>query len=130
MHISDVANDLPPEVLDFISRHIISVEQLEILLLLHEHKERDWTVRDINERLRSQEASINKWLEVLISMKLVTAAENRFRFSGATPETIRQTTALADAYHERRIKVIEVIFSKPNQTLRSFVQAFELRKRP
>lgn len=117
------------EVRDFIARHIVSIEQLEVLLLLAETEERDWTAGELNERLRSQEASIAKWLVALQALQMVTATDERFRFAPAGAELRRQVAALAEAYRSRRIKVIELIFSKPNETLRSFVDAFDLRKR-
>lgn len=117
------------EVRDFIARHIVSIEQLEVLLLLAETEERAWTTRELNERLRSQEASIAKWLIALEALKMVGATEECVRFAPANDALRRQVAALAEAYRSRRIKVIELIFSKPNESLRSFVDAFDLRKR-
>lgn len=123
-------SDLPPTTRDFIARHIVSVEQLEILLLLQEQTERAWKAGEINERLRSQEASIEKWLETLVSLGLATRSDTRYRFAPATEELAQRTAAVAEAYRERRIKVIEMIFSKPNENLLNFVRAFDLRRRP
>lgn len=123
-------SDLSPTVRDFIARHIVSVEELEVLLILHESKERRWSAAEINERLRSQEASIEKWLETMVSFGLAARAENRFRFAPVSDELARATAQVAEAYRERRIKVIELIFSKPNENLLNFVRAFDLRNRP
>jgi hypothetical protein len=122
-------SDLSPATRAFITRHIVSVEELEVLLLLYEGKERDWSAAEINERLRSQETSIGKWLDVLTSLKLAQrTADGRYRFAPASDELARDTAALAEAYRERRIKVIELIFAKPAANLLEFVRAFELRK--
>ena len=123
-------SDLPPNTRDFITRHIVSVEELEILLMLHEHKDRDWGPAEINRHLRSQEASIAKWLEALVALGLASHAGGRYRFAPASDTLAQETTALAEAFRERRLKVIEFIFSKPSESLLSFVRAFELRKRP
>jgi hypothetical protein len=126
-----VQSDLPPDVRDFITRHIVSVEELEILLLLQEGKERDWSPAEINARLRSQEVSIRKWLDALAALQLARrTVGGRYQFAPATDRLARDAMALADAYRERRIKVIELIFSKPTEKLLEFVRAFELRKRP
>jgi hypothetical protein len=122
--------DIPPSVRDFISRHIVSLEELEILLILQEGKEREWTAAEINERLRSQELSIGKWLEALVSLGLAAKTGGRFRFAPASEDLASQVAGLGDAYRERRIKVIELIFSKPNENLLNFVRAFDLRKNP
>ena len=123
-------NEVPPQVCDFIARHIASVEELEILLILQEEKDREWTAAEINERLRSQEASIKKWLEALVSAGLAMRTETRYRFTAATEELARNAAALVVSYRERRIKVIELIFSKPNENLLNFVRAFDLRNPP
>lgn len=124
-------SDLPPNIRDFITRHIVSVEELEILLLLQEGKERDWSPTEINERLRSQEISISKWLDTLVALQLARQTpDGRYQFAPASERLARETMAIADAYRERRIKVIELIFSQPTENLLEFVRAFELRKRP
>jgi hypothetical protein len=122
--------DLPPDVRDFISRHVVALEELEVLLLLYHERARPWTITEINDRLRSQESSIAKWLEVLTKSDFVRSVDGHYQL--VTPnETVRQQIAgLAEAYRTRRTKVIEFIFSKPNETLLSFVRAFDLRKRP
>jgi hypothetical protein len=125
-----VDSDLPPAALDFITRYIVSIEQLEVLLAVYSEPTRDWSAREINDRLRSQEASILKWLDALVGMRVVNVAGERYRYAPLHEDMNRQIAALADAYRTRRIKVIEVIFSKPNESLLSFMRAFELRKKP
>lgn len=97
--------------------------------MLQENPAQLWTSTEINDRLRSQETSIGKWLQTLVELQLVSATDDRFRFAPATEHLVRQTAAVAAAYRERRIKVIEFIFSKPNEDLLSFVRAFDLRKK-
>lgn len=125
-----VQSELPPHTRDFIARHIVSVEELEILLMLHEGRDRDWKPAEINDRLRSQESSIAKWLDTLVSLRLAAQTGGRYRFAPASEELARDTAAVAEAYRERRIKVIELIFSQPSESLLNFVRAFDLRKRP
>jgi hypothetical protein len=125
-----VQSDLPPNIRDFISRHIVSLEELEILLLLYEGKEWDWSPAEINQRLRSQETSIKKWLETLASLGLASQTAGRYRFAPASEHLERETAAVAEAYRERRIKVIELIFSRPSEDLMQFLRAFELRRPP
>ncbi len=127
---NDVANELSVDVRDFITRHIVSVEELEVLLLLHEGRDRDWSSTEINARLRSQEASIAKWLDSLLRARLIRETGGRYRFAPESEALERQTAGLAQAYRDRRIKVIEFIFSKPDDHLLSFIRAFDLRKRP
>ena len=121
---------LAPEVRAFITRHIVSIEELEVLLLLHDFRDRDWSAAEVNDRLRSHEPSIAKWLETLVASALIRAEGGRYRIAPPAEELDREITAVAEAYRTRRTKVIEFIFSKPNENLLSFVRAFDLRKRP
>ena len=123
-------SDLPSHVRAFIGRHVASLEELEVLLLLFEQRERDWSAAEINEQLRSQESSIAKWLEALVASGLVVANGERHRFATLDAAEGEQVRALAEAYRTRRTKVIEFIFSKSNENLLSFIRAFDLRKKP
>lgn len=100
-----------------------------MLLLLQDDDARSWAADEINARLRSQEASIAKWLEALAALGLACGSEGRFRFAPETEELAQNVRELAGAYRERRIKVIEYIFSQSNENLLNFVRAFELRQR-
>ena len=99
-------------------------------MLLHERKERLWSAHEINVRLRSQKASIEKWLETLVALGLAERLPHGYRYCPASDKLAQDTSALVDAYRERRIKVIELIFSKPNENLLNFIRAFDLRNRP
>jgi predicted transcriptional regulator len=125
-----VESELSADAREFITRHIVSIEELEVLLMLYEGRDRDWNSAEINERLRSQEASIAKWLDSLLRARLIRETGGRYRFAPESETLERQTTALAQAYRDLRIKVIEFIFSKPDDNLLSFIRAFDLRKRP
>src|SRR5947207_2897383 len=58
--------ELPTSVRQFISRYIRSVEQLEILLLLRERTDMEWTVQKTYEVILSAPASVQRWLEELV----------------------------------------------------------------
>jgi hypothetical protein len=113
-----------------LSRYIVSVEELEILLLLRAERERDWSAAEINQRLRSQEVSIERWLTIIISLGFATRSGDRVRFAPASDELDRELAQVAAAYRERPVKVVEAIFSRKDASLLDFVRAFDLRNRP
>jgi len=125
-----VTSDLPADLRGFIARNIASVEQLEVLLRLYDQRNRRWSAAELNRDLRSQEASVARWLGVLVALRLVGGNDEGFQFQPDPPELEAQIAALSAIYRERPIRVIEAIFSKPNLQLLSFAQAFDLRKRP
>jgi len=123
-------SDLSPVVNHFLTKYIVSVEELEVLLLLHGAKERAWTAAEINQQLRSNETSIERWLSIIVSFGLAARTEDRVRFAPASDELAQGVAQVAAMYRERPAKVIAAIFSKRNEDLLDFVRAFDLRKKP
>lgn len=122
---------LTPAVKDFIREHIQSVAQIEALDLVQSAPERDWTLRSVDEILRSNEDSIGRNSQ---ASRALACLHPR----AATPAAYRyqpQPVALADAaaetvraYRARPVLVIETIF-KPDDSAQSSADAFRIRPR-
>ena len=69
---------IPPDVGEFIVRHINSVAQLEALLLLRTNPDKDWDAAEIAKRLYTNEREITEILTQLCEDGLL-------RFSGIEP---------------------------------------------
>jgi hypothetical protein len=122
---------IPQEVQAFIADHIESVVQLEVLLLLHAAPQRVLSAADIGTELRIDPAWAGEQLVNLCSRGILTCTttgESLYRYSPRTPEMDRAVAGLAQAYTDRRVTVIGLIFSKPVDKIRSFADAFRLRK--
>ena len=122
---------LPPRVQRFIESHIDSVEKLEVLLLLRNQPARSWTAGGVAQELRIMEASAQGRLEDLCARSLVACeggAPPTYRFAPAASEDSQAVTELASTYATRRVSVITFIFSRPTDRLRSFANAFRLKK--
>jgi hypothetical protein len=104
---------------------IDSVEQLEVLLFVREHRSRTWTVDEINERLRSSATSVRARLDALAQRGLIEQDSRGYRYE-ASPELDTTVAGLARAYAERRFTVIELIFARPTDKLRAFADAFRV----
>ena len=123
-------NDLPSEVRDFIAQNIVSLEQIEVLLWLFRCRDRDWSASEINAQLRSQESSIAKWLRLLVALHLAREVDGRYQFFPATAELDENTALLSLNYRMRSVRIIQLIYAKPNANLTSFAKAFEFKRRP
>lgn len=112
----------------FIRRHITSVEQIEVLLMLFANPERRWTVREINDAMRTDETSIASRLAALAQSNLAQgSAETGYRYA-ATGNLGRMVEELQREYGLRRFRVIELVFS-PLGAAASFADAFRLGER-
>lgn len=118
--------EFPPAFRTFINKNITSVEQIEVLLILHANPERVWTVQEISAILRSSPYAIESRMPGLISAKLAAAMEGGYRYtaSGRSHAYVEQ---LQEEYSARRFSVIELVFSK-HDPLQSFADAFRIRE--
>lgn len=124
------ASPLEPQVVDFITHCISSVEQCEILLLLRRKQSLD--AETINQELRTSLSSVETRLESLHKCHLVTKHEQAGKtvYEYAPAERYRQVVEeLATLYNTHRVAIINLIFSKPQDPFRDFSDAFRLREK-
>lgn len=122
---------LSEEIKKFIIEQINSLEQLEILLLLHSHPEREWTAQEVSQELRLSQTSVVDRLADLQSRGLLTAREDSallYQYQPQKPELRATVDSLARLYPDYRVTVINLIFSKPLDKIQTFADAFKLRK--
>jgi len=122
---------IPPDVRQFIADHIDSVLQLEILLLLLNHPQQEFSVEDIVTELRVDVGFVREQLDNLCARGMLTCTNDprkMYRYGPRSPETNRAIEGLRTAYADRRVSVISLIFAKPVDKLRSFADAFKLRR--
>lgn len=121
---------LPPEIRSFISAHLRSLEQLEILLLVASGAGDEWTVQSVYDIIVSSKPSVERWLEDFVRLGFVARTADspptyRFAASGEIATTIK---TLAGLYKTKPVRIIEAIFKKDRDPAQSFADAFKLRK--
>jgi hypothetical protein len=119
-----------PDVRAFIHAHIHSVEQLEVLLLLRRERARSFTGKEIANELRIHPDSAEQRLSDLEDRGLAGRDGERFSYAPANGELERCVNGLAAAYADARVSVIQTIFSKPQDPLKNFADAFKLKGKP
>ena len=122
---------ITPRVKQFITEHIDSVMQLEVLLLLAEQPAKAWTAAELAQLLRIDAAWVEGQLRSMGGRGVVGVTEAsppQFRYEPRSAELGDTVSELARAYADRRVTVIGLIFSKPVDKIRSFADAFRLRK--
>jgi predicted transcriptional regulator len=103
-------SDIPLAVRRFIADHLHSIEQLEVLLLLHRTAPASWTTTAISTELRSSASSVAQRLESLLARRLIERLYGDvYRFGDQQPAVAEAVRALADAYRVRRYTVIDLI---------------------
>jgi hypothetical protein len=127
--------DLPIEIQTFVVDHLDSIEQVEVLLLLRERRERAWTPSELSRELRSAPESVAKRLRGLLDKKLVTlysekgpGGELLYSYQPPSEKADHLVGELAEQYRTRRFSVINLILSKPADAIRTFADAFKIKK--
>lgn len=124
--------EIPEDVRALIAAHISSVVQLELLLLLRSQPTRQRSAAEISRELRIDQGWVAGQLRELCAAGLLACTDGpnvAFQYNSAAPPEIHQAVdGLENAYAERRVTVIGLIFSKPTDPIRSFSDAFRLRR--
>ena len=126
-----MSDEFPEDLKQFLAGHISSVAQLEALLLLRSRRDREWTPEEVSRSLYTTAEMAGEQLSELHARELVTRKENsgvRFQYRPATADLEAQVARLETMYRERRVAVITAIYSQPLDKVRTFADAFRLRK--
>lgn len=122
---------LPEIVQLFIVKYIHSVDQLEILLLLRQDARKDWTAAEVARHLFTQPDVAGARLAELAKQQLLAEKPGdpaKYHYDPQTVDLQRAVNELAVAYPKYRVSIINLIFSKPIDKIRTFADAFRLKK--
>ena len=116
---------------EFISTHVHSVRQLELLLLLRASRDRDWTASAVAGSLRVAPRWAGGELAALHAGGLVDsdgADEPAYRYAAAPGED-RLVAELEETYRRRKPTVIQAILTAMDSDVQALSDAFRIRGR-
>lgn len=121
--------ELPPSIRSFISSHVRSVEQLEILILLSREAKTAWTVQKVYDAILSTPQSVERWLDEMVRNGLLEKMAEPAASYRCTAEAslISQMRQLGDIYSTRPVRVIEAIYRRDASAAQSFADAFKIK---
>jgi len=140
---------IPADVRRLIEEHIGSAAQLEVLLLVWERRQMDWSADEVSRELRSTPDIAGRSLSELAAAGLLHCStsgdtlpvpgkdapgEARYRFPVGDDALAQTLGALEKAYRERRYSVLDLIYARPApgqappDSARAFSDAFRLRR--
>ena len=125
-------NALPTEVRQLIARHLATMEQVDVLLLLTRAGERGRTAEEIRTELRLDGAGVApRTFDELRAAGLIEQDGGdpvRYRYAPADARDRAAVDLLALAYNERPVTLVRAIYARPTPA-QSFADAFRLRKK-
>lgn len=123
------------EIEQFIAAHITTVGQLEALLFLSSHADRQWDAEKLSKTLYCQPETALMWLVgfhkagLLSTQEIGSASEQTLYHYQPNSMTLTCVVQQLDRdYKERKDTVIHVILAKPADSITSFAEAFRIRK--
>ena len=123
--------EISPELKQFVENSIESIAQLEALLLLRNEPQRAWSAADIGKALYLPEDVAGSLLADFVRVgfaTIVPPTKDQYNYRARDEETDRLLGQLQAAYHDRRVAVISLIYSKPLNKVQTFADAFRFGK--
>lgn len=122
----------PEEVKHFLETNIETVEQLEILRLLGEDPQREWHSGELAREVQAQPQAVLAHLAALHGRGLLTlemrGTDLVGRHGAKTPELEAAVGRLLHVYRERPVTTINLVYARARDVLRTFAEAFRVRK--
>jgi hypothetical protein len=116
----------------FLQTAVPSVDAAELLLLLQRDATRWWSAADIVSALKPApltEADVTRTLDAYLARGVIAqGADKRVQYHPASEELDGFVRTLAQAYSERPVTLIRVIYALRDSKIRSFADAFKLKR--
>ena len=123
---------LPQDVRDLLTRHLATMEHVEVLLALAGDEARSWTPGEIAAVTHTPVPSVTARLEELTASGFVSPGpsgdSNTYRYAPATAEMRSAVHSLGEMYRTKPVTLIKAIYERPASAVQSFADAFRIRK--
>ncbi|MEO2090791.1 MAG: hypothetical protein ABGY75_15000 [Gemmataceae bacterium] len=121
---------IPEDVRQFLDRSIESIDQLEVLRVLGDDREAEWTAGQLGEVVQADPAAVSGHVAALHARGLLAAEKKGTDWVcryGPRADLEPQVVRLLQCYRERPVSMIKLVYARANDPLRSFADAFRLR---
>ena len=124
--------DFSDEFCQFVQAAVPSLQAAELLTLLQAESDRSWELAELQARLRTSglpDAEAARLLQLLEARGLLAPGpDRRLQFRPADAPLAAHVRTLARAYSERPVTLIRVIYALRDVRIRSFAEAFRLKR--
>lgn len=119
---------LPQDIRNFLTDCIETVSQLELLFIFYENKTRTWTATSISKELRTHASMALKQMDVLQSKGILKKENDQFSYAPQSEKIDENISKLHELYRERPVAIVTFIYTKPEDKLKGFADAFKFKK--
>ena len=122
----------PEDVARFLYDNVESIDQLEILRVLGEDREKEWDSVALAAAVQAEPQAVRAHLTAMHARGLLTmtprGAGLSCRYGVRTPELESMVGRLLQMYRERPVTMIKMVYERAKDPLRAFADAFRIRK--
>jgi predicted ArsR family transcriptional regulator len=112
--------------------HIETIDQLEILRVLGEDREKEWDSAALAGEVQAEPQAVRAHLAAMhargLLMTTTRGAGLSCRFGVSTPELEDLVSRVLQTYKERPVTMIKMVYERAKDPLRAFADAFRIRK--
>ncbi len=122
---------IPEEIRAFTYKYINSLEQLEILCFMYENRYEEYNPSMIAKELRTSELSVENTFKDLFSKDFIVLknSENKFYQYGPKTDILDVGVRIIYQFYKNNYHtMINLIYSRPIENIRSFSDSFKFRK--
>jgi len=119
------------EVQRFLIENIDSIAELEALMFLRNHRDRNWRCALVADQIYSSEEVTADLLMKLTKRGILTTDEKSpesFQYGPHDQETARMVDQVAEAYAKYLVPVTNLVHRKSRRSVGDLAQAFKLKK--
>jgi hypothetical protein len=125
-----VSQDIPADILAFISGRIDTVPELETLLMMSAVADQHWTSDDVVARSYTTPSVARAVLDALQRRGLIAAdPQGRgFRFQPHDPADVALVARVGAYYRANLVRVATLIHERGSAAIKEFARAFDFKK--
>jgi len=125
-----VPQDIPPDILAFLSNRIDSVPELETLLMMSARPDHAWTVDDVAARTYTSAPTSRAVIEALQRRGLIALQEcgQGYRFRPYDPADVALVSRVSAYYRDNLVRVATLIHDRASASVKEFARAFDFKK--
>ena len=123
-------SELPKTLVQFIQNTVPTYHAAEVLLFLASHPDRSFSPEEIVVEMRPVAITVpavKEYARLFAARQLIIETDGTYRY-GPSTEVEPRIGELADAYKEKPVTLIRAIYQIADDRIRSFADAFDLRK--
>jgi hypothetical protein len=122
--------EISRELRELIDRHLRSLDEVEVLLCLYHSRGEGFTVEAVAAKCNKPEEDVAEDLRELTEsgFLVLDSFEKTYTYSVRNAALNDVVDQLAHLYNERPVSLIHAIYERPSTSVRSFAEAFRLRR--